>query len=95
VHALIFDADAVTLETTLHHRLTERRVNRVNLRREFFYASPADVLELLKDLGTVSNVVNYSQEPEALEWRTSQRLSGETVSASVSDAEPAWPAQTS
>jgi len=51
VHALIFNADAVGLETTLHQRLAERRVNRVNLRREFFYAPPVDVLQVLYELG--------------------------------------------
>lgn len=50
VHALIFNADAVGLETTLHQRLAERRVNRVNLRREFFYATPTDMLAVLSEL---------------------------------------------
>jgi hypothetical protein len=74
VHALIFNADAVGLETTLHQRLAERRVNRVNLRREFFYATPTDVLQVLHELGLAANVVDYLEEPEALEWRTSRRL---------------------
>lgn len=87
VHALIFDSDAVTLETTLHQRLTERRVNRVNLRREFFYSTPADVLELLRELDLADNVVNYSQEPEALEWRTSRRLANKPSNG------PVWPDQ--
>ena len=87
VHALIFSADAVTLETTLHQRLTEHRVNRVNLRREFFRITPAEVLALLKEMELADNIVNYSQEPEALEWRTSRRLAG------TSSDEPAWPGQ--
>lgn len=69
------NADAVGLETTLHQRLAERRVNRVNLRREFFYATPTDVLQVLRELGLAKNVVDYVEEPEALEWRTSRRLS--------------------
>ncbi|GII59095.1 hypothetical protein Pth03_74840 [Planotetraspora thailandica] len=36
IHALIFSEDAVSLEGRLHDELGERRVNRVNLRREFF-----------------------------------------------------------
>jgi Domain of unknown function (DUF4041)/Meiotically up-regulated gene 113 len=39
-HALFFSADAVALETTLHQRLSHKRVNLVNPRREFFYATP-------------------------------------------------------
>ncbi|HEY1573458.1 MAG TPA: DUF4041 domain-containing protein [Pseudonocardiaceae bacterium] len=75
VHALIFDSDAVGLETTLHQRLAERRVNRVNLRREFFFATPTDVLQVLRELKLADNVVDYVDEPEALEWRTSRQLS--------------------
>lgn len=82
VHALIFSADAVGLETTLHQRLAERRVNRVNLRREFFYATPTDVLHVLRELDLADNVVDYLEEPEALEWRTSRRLA-DAVQASV------------
>jgi hypothetical protein len=81
VHALIFDADAVGLETTLHQRLADRRVNRVNLRREFFYATPTDVLQVLRELDLADNVVDYVEEPEALEWRTSRRLPTTDVDA--------------
>ena len=31
----------------MHARLADRRVNRVNLRREFFYATPAEARDLL------------------------------------------------
>jgi hypothetical protein len=41
VHALIFSDDAVGLENRLHQEFAEQRVNQVNLRREFFYATPA------------------------------------------------------
>lgn len=44
VHAMIFSDDAVTLETNLHHIFNERRVNKVNLRKEFFRI-PLDELE--------------------------------------------------
>lgn len=40
VHALFFSADAVGIEAEMHRRLAGRRVNRVNLRREFFHATP-------------------------------------------------------
>ncbi|WP_245666067.1 DUF4041 domain-containing protein [Actinoplanes subtropicus] len=43
IHALIFSDDAVTLENRLHTALADRRVNKVNTRREFFYASPSEV----------------------------------------------------
>lgn len=40
VHALFFSDDAVSVETELHHRFADKRVNRINARREFFYATP-------------------------------------------------------
>lgn len=39
VHSFIFSEDAVALETALHHELNNRRVNKVNLRKEFFNIS--------------------------------------------------------
>jgi hypothetical protein len=79
VHAFIFDADAVSLETKLHQRLADQRVNRVNLRREFFHASPARILGILQEMGLQDNLVDYVQEPEAQEWRTSQQLAAATL----------------
>jgi hypothetical protein len=50
VHALFFSDDAVGIETQLHQRLSDRRVNRVNQRREFFYATPQEVKAHLVEL---------------------------------------------
>src|SRR5690606_30773603 len=49
-HALIFSDDAVSLELKLHAALADKRVNRVNLRREFFYATPEGVLQALEQV---------------------------------------------
>lgn len=46
VHSFIFSDDAVGLESTLHERLSNQRVNKVNMRKEFFYSS-VDELEAL------------------------------------------------
>jgi hypothetical protein len=70
LHALIFSDDAVGLETKLHHELRDRRVNWVNLRREFFRAHPSEVRELLDQIGVT--LISYVEEPEALEWRQTQ-----------------------
>lgn len=40
VHALFFADDAVAVENELHKAFAEARVNRVNERREFFFATP-------------------------------------------------------
>ncbi len=46
VHSFIFSDNAVDLETKMHQRLNEYRVNKVNLRKEFFRI-PLDDLENL------------------------------------------------
>ncbi len=69
-HALIFSDDAVGLEGRLHAALNDRRVNRVNLRREFFRATPAEVRDLLEQIAG-QHLLEYRDVPEALEWRQS------------------------
>ena len=46
VHSFIFSEDAVSLEGALHKRLEKQRVNKINLRKEFFYSN-IDELETL------------------------------------------------
>lgn len=72
VHALFFSEDAVSVETQLHHHFADRRVNRVNSRREFFYATPAEVRDVLKNIG--GNLLEFIEEPEAEQFRLSQQL---------------------
>lgn len=67
VHAMIFSEDAVSLETKLHQELDSKRVNLVNQRREFFYATPGEVRQLLEKLGG-EFLLEYNELPEALEW---------------------------
>jgi hypothetical protein len=69
VHALFFSNDAVGIETAMHQRLADRRVNRVNLRREFFYAKPQEVKQHLKELA--GELLQFEELPEALEYRQS------------------------
>jgi len=70
VHALYFSQDAVSLETSLHHHFEERRVNKINRRREFFRATPREVLEVLKAHDV--DLVEWVQDPEATEYRLTQ-----------------------
>jgi Domain of unknown function (DUF4041)/T5orf172 domain len=71
IHALFFSEDAVALETALHQRLSHKRVNLINPRREFFYATPAEVKDLLVSLGN-DHVLEYNDTAEAVEWRASE-----------------------
>lgn len=70
VHAMIFSDDAVSLEHQLHQELSPKRVNLVNMRREFFRAQPAEVRDLLVRLD--ASIITWVDEPEALEWRQSE-----------------------
>ncbi|MFI0348901.1 DUF4041 domain-containing protein [Actinomadura sp. 9N407] len=70
VHALIFSDDAVGLEGRLHQTFAEQRVNQVNLRREFFYATPSEVRATLESIAG-NHLLEYTETPEALEWRSS------------------------
>ncbi|MFI1988442.1 DUF4041 domain-containing protein [Actinoplanes sp. NPDC020271] len=69
VHALFFSDDAVGIEAQMHSRLADKRVNLINQRREFFYATPAEAKQLLAEL--TGNLLQYEEVPEALEYRQS------------------------
>lgn len=47
VHSFIFSDDAVGLEKKLHTILNDKRVNKVNIRKEFFYTSIDELEELV------------------------------------------------
>lgn len=70
VHALVFSEDAVGLEGQLHAALAQRRVNLVNMRREFFYATPHEVREALESIGG-QQLLEFNEVAEAVEWRAS------------------------
>jgi hypothetical protein len=74
VHALFFSEDAVSIENQMHQRLADKRVNRVNLRREFFYVKPAEAKMHLMDL--TGELLSFDEEAEALEYRQSLRAAG-------------------
>lgn|GEM_PF-282408 len=50
VHSFIFSDDAVGLENALHQRLTEKRVNKVNLKKEFFHVGIDEVEQLVNEI---------------------------------------------
>ena len=50
VHSFIFSEDAVALEANMHERLNNQRVNKVNLRKEFFKVSIDELETLVNEL---------------------------------------------
>ena len=66
VHALYFSQDAITLESDLHKHFADHRVNWVNLRREFFFATPAEVRAVLAE--NVGNLLEFTERVESNEY---------------------------
>lgn len=68
VHSFIFSNDAVTLENKLHEMLNEKRLNKVNMRKEFFKVS-LDELEQL--VTSIEPTAEFNRTMLAEEYRQS------------------------
>lgn len=66
VHMMISCEDAPALETALHRALNHVRVNKVNLRKEFFRISLDEIAALVEQH---HGKIDYRAEAEALEYR--------------------------
>ena len=69
VHAIYFSNDAVELENQLHKSFAARRVNQVNLRREFFFLTPEEVRRVLSE--KVGNLLDFKEVPDAEQFHQS------------------------
>ncbi|WP_231741864.1 GIY-YIG nuclease family protein [Stieleria varia] len=74
VHMMISSSDAPALEAALHRRFKRQRVNRVNLRKEFFRVSIESIAEVVKEF---QGDVDYVASPEALEYNETLQMSDE------------------
>ena len=71
VHAIIYAEDAPGLENALHREFAERRVNRVNVRKEYFRVTLDEIkVAVQKHHGLVTLVL----DAEAEEWRKTQAM---------------------
>lgn len=77
VHALFFSEDAVKVEADLHRAFASHQVNHVNQRREFFFATPAEVRMVLTD--QIGNLLEFTDEPEATQYFQSRKYWPEFV----------------
>jgi len=66
VHGLFFSEDAVTLEAELHQHFAAQRVNHANARKEFFFASPAEVHGVLNS--KVGSLLEFTEDAESTEY---------------------------
>lgn len=81
IHTLYFSEDAVTLENELHTHFAARALNQANPRKEFFFATPAEVREVL--MKKVGNLLEFREQADATEylqsvnlWPNSERAAG-------------------
>jgi len=77
VHAIFFSEDAVRLENELHECFSSRRVNWVNNRKEFFFASPAEVRTVLSE--KLGNLLEFAEHAESTEYLQSIRYWPEDI----------------
>lgn len=73
VHSFIFSDDAVALESKLHDILNEKRVNKVNMRKEFFYTTVDELEELVM---SIEPTAEFNKTMLAEEFRQSQSADG-------------------
>lgn len=85
-HALIFSDDAVGLESELHRRFAGVRVNRINMRREFFRTTPAEVRAAPEQLN--AHLVEWDESPVDDEWEGSRQALSHS-SAALNGVRPA------
>lgn len=81
VHSFIFSEDAVSLENKLHTILNKKRVNKVNMRKEFFYTS-IDELEAL--VNEIEPTADFNKTMLAEEFRQSQSTN-EVYTSEITD----------
>ena len=71
-HVFIFSEDAYNLESSLHERFDNKRVNKVNRRKEFFNITIDDVKKIVEE--NKASVHSFVEQPEAEEYYDSLKM---------------------
>lgn len=71
IHAMIFSNDAVGLEQKMHQILDADRVNKINLRKEFFYGDVEKLQEIVQE---IEPTAEFTLTMTASEYRQSESL---------------------
>lgn len=72
VHAMIFSDDAPALEAALHHAFEDRKLNMVNLRREFFNVTLDEIKKVVQE--NYDKTVEFIDVPDAEQYRISKKM---------------------
>lgn len=76
VHMMIVCNDAPKLENTLHRAFHKKRLNKTNPRKEFFRVTIGEIADVVKKN---HGEVQYTADPEALQYRQSQNMKDEDL----------------
>ena len=74
VHSMIFSEDAPALENSIHKRLHDRRVNKINLKKEFFDVSLDELESLVNELQPSAE---FTRTMAAEQYFQSQSIEGD------------------
>lgn len=72
VHALIFSYDAYKLESELHDKFADKRINKMNSRKEYFNLSIDEIKDTLNQYKDLT--IDFNEIPEASEYRESLKV---------------------
>ncbi len=71
VHAMIYSQDAPALEFLLHTEFDDRRINKINFRKEFFRLPLQKIRDLVSSKGMD---VSFTMLAEASQWKETQAI---------------------
>jgi hypothetical protein len=93
VHAIIYTDDAPGLESELHQRFAERRINVVNERKEFFHVTIEEIAEVVRERCGDIELTLAAEAAEFLQSEAYRRENGKPLADqrrfAVSYGEPA------
>ena len=86
IHAMIYSDEAPTLENELHKAFTNKKVNMLNYRKEFFNVTLDEIEQKIKEIGLDAE---FSRLPEAMEYRETlailEKLNSQVVPKTVEE----------
>lgn len=86
IHAMIYSDEARTLENELHKAFTNKKVNMLNYRKEFFNVTLDEIENMVKEIGMDAE---FSRLPEAMEYRETlailEKLNSQVIPMTVDE----------
>ncbi|MEB4861018.1 DUF4041 domain-containing protein [Priestia megaterium] len=81
IHAMIFSRDAPLLERSLHNAFQDKRVNKINNRKEFFHVTLEEIKEIVYK--NHNDAVEFVKIAEAREYRETQMIEKDEEAGSL------------